>query len=91
MYENLEQYFVELTNPCYANTLRRFFTDVSMDENWCLLRAPCPQVTTSKAGLMGSVFLVMAVPSCYVEAWINRLLRGILALSRGLPPKSIKE
>lgn len=50
MYENPEHYFVELKNPCYANTLRRFFTKVSTDENWCLLHAP-QQVPMNKVGL----------------------------------------
>jgi hypothetical protein len=28
-HENLEEYFEELRNPLFENTIRRFFTDVS--------------------------------------------------------------
>ena len=47
-HENLEEYFEELRNPLFENTIRRFFTDVSEDCNWCLIEAPKEGTPTSR-------------------------------------------
>ncbi|CAL1161408.1 unnamed protein product, partial [Cladocopium goreaui] len=47
-HENLEEYFEELRNPLFENTIRRFFTDVSKDCNWCLIEAPKEGTPTSR-------------------------------------------
>ena len=47
-YEDLQEYFPELENPAYEETLRTFFTDVSLDGAYCLLKEPEDTLPTSK-------------------------------------------
>lgn len=39
-YEDLSDYFPQLENSAYEETLRTFFTDVSLDGAYCLLKEP---------------------------------------------------
>ena len=74
-YEDLEDYFADLKNPFYANTLRRFFTKVSAD--WCSLNGALPVTPMNKVWVCG--FWVREVldlgewSSANAEARMNRL------------------